>query len=315
MRKAIFIDGREGTTGLQIDTRLRDRADIEQITIPDALRKDQAARRERLNAADLVFLCLPDQAAREAVSLIDNPRTKVIDASTAHRTSADWTYGFPELTKTRREEIRQAMRVANPGCHATGFLAITAPLAAMGILRPDEVITCHSLTGYSGGGKAMIAEYEASDRPNDLNAPRIYGLGLSHKHIPEMMAESGLTAKPLFMPIVDDYYAGMAVSVLLHRGQLVSGPDSEELWDILAAHYQGEHFIRVAPFGGEGALISPGFIEANAHVGTNILELLVFGDGEQTLITARFDNLGKGASGAAVQNMNLMLGLDEMSGL
>ena len=315
MRKTVFIDGREGTTGLQIDTRLSGRRDIEQIEVPEALRKDTAARRERLNAADLVFLCLPDQAAREAVSLIENPRTKVIDASTAHRTMSGWTYGFPELTPTRRKEIRQSMRVANPGCHATGFLAITAPLIEVGVLSREEVLTCYSLTGYSGGGKGMIAEYEGVDRPNFLSAPRIYGLGLSHKHIPEMMAESGLHAKPLFTPIVDDYYAGMAVSVLLHQGQLAKGQNSVDLRDILAAHYEGERFITVPLFGSEKTLESPGFIEANAHVGKNTLEILIFGNGEQTLLTARFDNLGKGASGAAVQNMNIMLGLDEASGL
>ena len=315
MRKTVFIDGREGTTGLQIDARLSGRTDIEQIMIPDALRKDTAARRERLNAADLVFLCLPDQAAREAVDLIENPRTKVIDASTAHRTAPGWTYGFPELTPTRREEVQGSMRVANPGCHATGFLAMVTPLIKAGVLSQDEVLASYSLTGYSGGGKGMIAEYETIDRPNFLNAPRIYGLGLSHKHIPEMMTESGLRAKPLFTPIVDDYYAGMAVSVLLHQGQLKMGQSSVDLRDILAEHYQGEQFIKVPLFGNENTLETPGFIEANAHVGKNTLELLVFGNGEQTLLTARFDNLGKGASGAAVQNMNLMLGLDEASGL
>jgi len=311
----IFIDGREGTTGLQIDARLRGRTDIEQITIPEALRKDVVARKERLNAADLVFLCLPDAAAREAVTLIENPRTRVIDASTAHRTAPDWVYGFPELTPTRRDEIRTALRVSNPGCHATGFLAIVGPLVAAGVLAADAVVSCHSLTGYSGGGKAMIAQYEAADRPADLDAPRIYGLGLTHKHLPEMMAQSGLTVPPLFTPIVGDYDMGMAVSVLLHRGMLRGGPTSAELRDILAARYAGERFVTVAPFGGEEGLAQPGFIEANAHVGTNQLELLVFGNGEQTLITARLDNLGKGASGAAVQNMNIMLGLDEAAGL
>ena len=315
MKPIIFIDGQEGTTGLQIHTRLKVRTDIELITIPDSLRKDTAARRERLNAADLVFLCLPDQAAIEAVSLIENPKTKVIDASTAHRTAQGWTYGFPELTPARRGEIRQAARVANPGCHATGFLAIAAPLIAAGVLPTDAALFCHSLTGYSGGGKAMIAQYEQTGRPDFLSAPRIYGLGLNHKHIPEMLAESGLVTKPFFTPIVDDYYAGMAVSVMLQASQLAKAAASEDLHGILAAHYKGEHFVTVQPFGGEGALASPGFIEANAHAGTNALEILVFGDGEQTLLVARFDNLGKGASGAAVQNMNIMLGLDEAAGL
>jgi len=315
MKPKIFIDGREGTTGLQIDARLRAREDIELLSIPEELRKDKAARRELLNVADLVFLCLPDEAAREAVSLIENPHTKVIDASTAHRTAPGWVYGFPELCAARRGEIRQATRVANPGCHATGFLAMVAPLVQMGVLSPEEVITCYSLTGYSGGGKPMIAAYEAADRPLALSAPRMYGLGLSHKHIPEMMAQSGLSAKPLFSPIVDDYYAGMAVTILLHGGQLINAPTSEDLRDMLAAYYQGERFVTVASFNSEKMLLTSGFVETNAHVGTNDLEILVFGNGDQTLITARLDNLGKGASGAAVQNMNLMLGLAESAGL
>ena len=314
MKPLVFIDGREGTTGLQIDARLRGRGDIEQITIPEEFRKDTAARAERLNAADLVFLCLPDQAAREAVALIENPNTRVIDASTAHRTAPGWVYGFPELAATRRDEVRAAKRVANPGCHATGFLAIAAPLVAAGVLAADAVVPCHSLTGYSGGGKAMIAQYAGADRPSALDAPRIYGLGLQHKHLPEMAAQAGLAVPPLFTPIVADYYAGMAVTVLLHRGA-TGGVGSEELRDILAARYAGEPFVTVAPFGGEETLESSGFIEANAYVGTNDLEILVFGNGDQTLLTARLDNLGKGASGAAVQNMNLMLGLDEGAGL
>ncbi|MCL2286718.1 MAG: N-acetyl-gamma-glutamyl-phosphate reductase [Firmicutes bacterium] len=311
MKPTVFIDGREGTTGLQIDERLQRRTDIEQLFIEDTLRKDKAARREMLNSADIVFLCLPDKAAQEAVSLIENSRTKVIDASTAHRTAPGWVYGFPELTHMRRDEIRHSTRVANPGCHATGFLSIVVPLIKAGILQKDETLTCYSLTGYSGGGKVMIAEYRHPQRANSLNAPRIYGLGLSHKHIPEILNESGLTTKPLFTPIVDDYYAGMAVSVLLHDKQLAGGIQSAGLRDVIATYYEGEHFIKVPPFGSEDTLANAGFIEANAYVGTNMLEILVFGDGEQTLLTARFDNLGKGASGAAVQNMNIMLGLGE----
>jgi len=315
MKPVVFIDGREGTTGLQIDARLQDRTDIEQITIPEALRKDTATRKERLNAADLVFLCLPDQAAREAIALIENPRTRVIDASTAHRTAPGWVYGFPELTPTRRDEVRTALRVSNPGCHATGFLAIVAPLIATGTLASDAVVPCHSLTGYSGGGKAMIAAYEAEDRPAAFDAPRIYGLHLQHKHIPEMVTQSGLTTPPLFTPIVGDYYAGMAVTILLHREQLAKRATSETLRTILATHYQGEPFVTVPPFASEETLAAPGFVEANAHAGTNQLELLVYGNGDQTLLSARLDNLGKGASGAAVQNMNLMLELDEATGL
>lgn len=315
MKPTIFIDGREGTTGLQIDARLRGRTDIEQITISEELRKDTATRKKLINAADLVFLCLPDQAAREAVELIENPSTKVIDASTAHRTTAGWVYGFPELTHKRRCEITASKRVANPGCHALGFLSIVTPLIASGAILPNEQLCCYSLTGYSGGGKAMIADYEDKNRPRALYAPRIYGLGLSHKHIPEMMAQSGLTAKPLFTPIVDDYYCGMAVTLMLHRNQYKNASGPQELCDILAEHYKNEHFVKIAPLGSEETLTQPGFIEANAHVDTNNVEILVFGDTEQTIITARLDNLGKGASGSAVQNMNLMLQLPETAGL
>jgi len=313
VKPTIFIDGQEGTTGLKIKAQLRGRTDIEQLTIPVAERKNIEARQERLNSANIVFLCLPDQAAKEAVSLIKNPQTKVIDASTAHRTAPGWTYGFPELTKERRDEIRYSMRVANPGCHATGFLAIVTPLMKAGKLQHDEFLTCHSLTGYSGGGKTMINEYERSGRANSLDAPRIYGLGFAHKHIPEMLSQTGLTVKPHFTPIVANYYNGMAVSVMLHQKQ--TGLDSAQIHELLTTYYTGEHFIKVSPFNSSDQLAIPGFIEANAHIGTNVLELLVFGDGEQTLVTARFDNLGKGASGAAIQNMNLMLGLDEKAGL
>ena len=315
MKPTVFIDGRAGTTGLEIEARLQNRGDVEEITLPHHLRKDEKARRELLNAADLVFLCLPDQAAREAVALIENPRTRVIDASTAHRTAPGWVYGFPELQRERREELRAARRVSNPGCHATGFLAILAPLVRAGILPPETVIPCFSLTGHSGGGTAMIAQYRAQDRPKSLKAPRIYGLTFAHKHVPEMLLHAGLTEKPLFTPIVDDYYAGMAVTVLLHKNQINRDLTSQHLRDVLETHYQGEPFITVAPFQGEESLETPGFIEANAHVGTNHLEILVFGDGERTLLSARFDNLGKGASGAAIQNMNLMLGFPETAGL
>jgi len=315
MKPIVFIDGREGTTGLQIEERLTGRTDIDQIIIPHHLRKDEAARREHLNAADLVFLCLPDEAARDSVALIANPKTRVIDASTAHRTAPGWVYGFPELTGTRRSEIRTAARVSNPGCHSTGFLALTVPLVAAQVLAPDTVLSCVSLTGYSGGGKAMIAQYQAADRPEALNAPRIYGLSFAHKHIPEILAQSGLTEAPLFTPVVDDYYAGIALTIPLHRRQLTGELTSSDLRDILAAHYQGEQFISVPHFASEESLAAPGFMEANAHVGTNTLEILVFGDGDRTLLTARFDNLGKGASGAAVQNMNIMLGLPEASQL
>jgi len=310
MKPKVFIDGQEGTTGLQIYDRLGGRGDIELLLIPEASRKDPNARREYLNEADLVFLCLPDAAAVDAVSLIKNPETKVIDASTAHRTAPTWVYGFPELSPTRREEIQNAGRVANPGCHATGFISIVAPLVNCGFLPESYPVPCYSLTGYTGGGKKMIAEYEAQRRPAELASPRIYGLNLNHKHIPEMTAVCGLTAKPLFSPVVADYPCGMATTVLLENSRLKSGPHAEDLRDLLAAHYQNQPFIRVTPFAGTETHLA-----SNAHVGTNLLELSVYGDAGQSMITARFDNLGKGASGAAVQNMNLMLGFDEEAGL
>ena len=315
MKPKIFIDGQAGTTGLEIESRLQNRGDIDLIPIPWDCRKEENARKERINAADVVFLCLPDDAARGAVPLVENPHTRVIDASTAHRTAPGWVYGFPELTPDRRRELREARYISNPGCHATGFLAIVTPLVSLGVLPADAVVSCYSLTGHSGGGTAMIAQYRAEDRPKSLKAPRIYGLGFGHKHIPEILAHSGLTVQPLFTPIVDDYYAGMAVNVLLHKSQLRSGLTSGHLRDVLGAYYQGEPFLTVTPFGASDTLEIPGFIEANAHVGTNNLELLVHGDGERTLITARFDNLGKGASGAAIQNMNILLGFPETAGL
>ena len=315
MKAKVFIDGREGTTGLQIEKRLAGRQDIEQIIIPADLRKDVATRKKCLNEADLVFLCLPDEAARESVSLIENPKTKVIDASTAHRVAPGWVYGLAELTPTRRREIQETTRLSNPGCHSTGFLALAAPLIAEGLLPQDAILSCHSLTGYSGGGKSHIAQYEAEDRPNSLGAPRIYGLGMKHKHIPEMMAQTGLTNAPLFTPVEGDYYAGMAVSILLHKSQLRGDVNSKDLQAVLAKHYAGEGFIQVKDFGDDLNLEVPGFVEANALVGTNNMEIFVFGNGEQSILIARFDNLGKGASGAAVQNMNIMLGFPEASGL
>lgn len=309
MKPVVFIDGREGTTGLQIYDRLAQREDISLLLIDEEKRKDPAARRECLNAADLVFLCLPDQAAREAVAMIDNPNTRVIDASTAHRTQADWVYGLPEVGK-RRQAIAAAKRVANPGCHATGFLAGVAPLVELGVLPRDYPVTCVSLTGYSGGGKKMIADYEEGEKGLDLYSPRIYALSLQHKHIPEMTLVSGLAHPPVFTPVVDDYYKGMATTIQLHNRCLPGQPTSEDVRDALAEYYQGEALITVLPFGSEQPMIA-----ANSLAGKDGLQLIVDGSGDRTLITALFDNLGKGASGAAVQNMNLMLGFGETLGL
>ena len=306
----VFIDGKEGTTGLQIYDRLGARDDIELLLIDEELRKDVSEREKLINSADIVFLCLPDDAAREAAGLVDPAgRTRVIDASTAHRTADGWIYGFPELSQARREAIASARFVANPGCHATGFIASVYPLVASGILPKNCPLTCFSLTGYSGGGKKMIAQYEAPEKPRELFAPRIYGLDLSHKHLPEMTAVTGLEEKPVFCPIVDDYYAGMATTVALHDRMLKGGVTAASIRDALAGWYAHCRFVTVEEKLGSGML------EANAYVGTNELHITVSGGDELTLVTARFDNLGKGASGAAVQNMNIMLGMDEAVGL
>ena len=310
MKANVYIDGKEGTTGLQIYDRLSGREDINLLLIDDDKRKDITERKKYLNGADIVFLCLPDGAAAEAVGLIDNPGTRVIDASTAHRTSAGWVYGFPELLAGQRQRIKFAKRVADPGCHASGFLAAAAPLTELGILPKDYPVTCYSLTGYSGGGKKMIAQYEAEGKETALFSPRIYGTGLKHKHLPEMQAYSGLEHPPVFCPIVDDYYSGMATALMLHNRLLKGQPTAEDVCEILARYYEGETLVTVAPFDREGS-----FLAANALAGTDRMEISVSGHEGQTLIVARFDNLGKGASGAAVQNMNLMLGFRETEGL
>lgn len=308
MKPKVYIDGREGTTGLQIYQRLGGREDIELISISEEKRRYIGERQKFLNEANLVFLCLPDEAAREAVSLIQNPDTRIIDASTAHRTNPAWTYGFPELGY--RDRIWRSKKVANPGCHATGFLSIVTPLVLFKLIRQDLSIPCFSLSGYSGAGKKAIEEYNAPDRSRLLESPRLYSLDLNHKHIPEIMAVSGLETKPLFAPVIDDYYCGMATTVLLQNVHLHSTPEASEIRDMLAAYYQNERLITVMPFAGSGK-----FLAANKLADKNGMEISVYGDSEQTIITAQFDNLGKGASGAAVQNMNLMLGFDETTGL
>lgn len=310
MKTKVYIDGQSGTTGLQIYDRIGQREDLELLRIPEELRHDPDERKKYLNSADIVFLCLPDEGAREAVSFIDNPNVRVIDASTAHRTNPDWTYGYPELSKAQREAIRTSKRVANPGCHATGFVSTTAPLVAMGVIPKDYPMSCYSLTGYSGGGKKMIAEYEAEGRSELLDAPGIYGLNLHHKHLPEMQTVTGLAYPPVFMPVVDDYYKGMATTIMLQNRLLPGQLSAEEICAKLADYYRDEHFVSVVPFGENGSKLY-----ANKLAGTNRLEIVVCGHEEQTTVTALFDNLGKGASGAAVQNMNIMLGLPEETGL
>ena len=303
----IYIDGREGTTGLQIYDRLANRRDIELLLIDEEKRKDTTERKKYINAADLVFLCLPDAAAVEAVELVENPNTRIIDASTAHRTDPAWTYGFPELGF--RRAVRTAKRVANPGCHATGFLACVAPLAGK-VIPKDYPLTCWSLTGYSGGGKKMIAEYEGADRDPLLSSPAPYALGLSHKHLPEMTKIAGLDNPPAFLPVLGDISQGMCTTVLLHNRLLHGGPDAEAVCRLLASHYEHEALVQVVPYGE-----APARLYTNQLAGRDRMVITVSGNREQTLIAAQFDNLGKGASGAAVQNMNLMLGFEETAGL
>lgn len=310
MKTKVYIDGQSGTTGLQIYDRIGQREDLELLRIPEELRHDPDERKKYLNSADIVFLCLPDEGAREAVAFIDNPNVRVIDASTAHRTNPDWTYGYPELSKAQRDAIRTSKRVANPGCHATGFISTTAPLVAMGVIPKNYPMSCYSLTGYSGGGKKMIAEYEAEGRSELLDAPGIYGLNLHHKHLPEMQTVTGLAYPPVFMPVVDDYYKGMATTIMLQNRLLPGQPSAEDICAKLADYYRDEHFVSVVPFGENDSKLY-----ANKLAGTNRLEIVVCGHEEQTTVTALFDNLGKGASGAAVQNMNIMLGLPEETGL
>lgn len=302
MKPKVYIDGQAGTTGLQILDRLTAREDLELLLIDDDKRHDNAERARLMNSADLVFLCLPDAAAVEAVTLVTNPATRIIDASTAHRTNPAWVYGYPELNPTQRDAIRGAKRVANPGCHATGFVSSVAPLVQAGIIGRGEFVACYSLTGYSGGGKKMIAEYERENRGAELSAPAVYGLTLNHKHVPEMKAICGLEAAPCFTPVVDDYYKGMATTVMLQK-------DAAAVHAALSAHYEGKAMVQVAPLGFTGKLYG------NAMAGKDTLTLYVCGSGERCTVTALFDNLGKGASGAAVQNMNLMLGLEETAGL
>lgn len=304
----VFIDGKEGTTGLQIFDRLGKREDVRVLSLPDELRKDTAARKEAINAADVVFLCLPDAAAREAVGLVASDKVRVIDASTAHRTAPGWAYGFPELSQEHRAAVASSRFIANPGCYASGFIALVYPLVKRGIAPENYPFVCHAVSGYSGAGKKGIAQYEANDRDVSLETPRLYGLTLAHKHLPEMAAQCGLSQKPIFNPYVCDYYSGMSVTVPLFKGLLHKKLTVEEMKEMYREHYAGAHFVYV----GEE---SSGYIAANGFNGTNHMEILVHGNEEQILLTARFDNLGKGASGAAVQNMNIALGLDERTGL
>ena len=304
--KKVFIDGSAGTTGLRIYERLSQRKDIELVSLPDEIRKDFNARKDIINSSDIVFLCLPDDAARESVSMVENPDVCIIDTSTAHRTADGWTYGFPEIGG-RYEKIASSRRVANPGCHASGFISLVAPLVELGILKKDAALTCFSLTGYSGGGKKMIAQYQEPGRNVLLDAPRQYGLTQKHKHLPEMAVVSGIDRDPVFCPIVAPYYAGMQVTVPVFADMVNTDPAG------IAAAYEDYYKGPVVRYCGSAD--DGGFLSAGLFAGKDGMAISVFGNGERILLTSSFDNLGKGASGAAVQNMNIILGVDETTGL
>ncbi len=313
MKKKVYVEGQEGTTGLRIHEMLASRADLEVLKIDPDRRRDPVERARLLNAADVVFLCLPDAAAIEAAALVSNPQTCIIDASTAHRTVPGWTYGLPELVAGQRAQLRTAQRISNPGCHATAFILLVRPLVDAGLIPATLALSATSITGYSGGGKQMIAHYTTSSDPR-MNSPRPYALGLAHKHLPEMQHHSGLGVPPVFMPVVANFYQGLALSIPLPYAQLAAGTTGATLQQALAQHYAGEAFVKVLPLA-DPAVLAEGYLDVQALNHTNVAELLVFANATQALLIARLDNLGKGASGAAVQCLNLRLGVPEGTGL
>lgn len=313
MKYRVFVDGQEGTTGLRINEYLAGRSDIEVLRIAPERRKDADERARLLNAADVAFLCLPDAAAKEAAALVNNPNTCVIDASTAHRTAADWAFGLPELAPDQRDKIRRSKRISNPGCHSSAFILLMRPLVDAGLVPAALPVSASSITGYSGGGKKMIEQYEAGGDPL-LDSPRPYGLTLAHKHIPEMATHTGLQHKPIFMPIVGPFLKGLSVSVPLHLSQLTAGATPEKLQQALAERYAGERFIRVLPVR-DPAAVEAAYFDVQACNDSNRVDIFVFANDTQAILMARLDNLGKGASGAAVQSMNVHLGVDESLGL
>ena len=315
MKKAkIFIDGSEGTTGLRIHERFAQRDDIELLTISGELRKDREERARLINQSDITFLCLPDEAAKESVALVENDQVRIIDTSTAHRTDEGWAYGFPELSTAHRRQIKEGKRVAVPGCHATGFISLTYPLVSSGILAPDYPVSAFSLTGYSGGGKKMIAQYEDAKRPGECDAPREYALSQQHKHLKEMKAVTGLSREPLFSPIVADYYSGMVVTLPIYMEYLKKISSPEELCSFFEEFYAGEAFVKVMPFGAESELTGT-MMAGNGCSGWDGLKIYISGNKDRVVLNAQFDNLGKGASGAAIQCLNIMLGCEESKGL
>ena len=314
MGHMVFVDGQEGTTGLRIHEYLAQRPDIEVLRIAPERRKDAAERARLLNAADVAFLCLPDAAAREAAALVTNPHTCLIDASTAHRTAPGWVFGLPELAPGQRAKLRQGTRIANPGCHASAFILLLRPLVDAGLVPAALPVSATSISGYSGGGKKMIEQYQAGADAR-LESPRPYALTLAHKHVPEMMAHTGLTARPILMPIVGNFYKGLSVTVPLQSAQLAPGTTPEAIQRALEQRYAGERFIHVLPLRDPGTL-EGGFFDVQAANDTNRVDLFVFANSErQVILMARLDNLGKGASGAAVQSMNVHLGVEESLGL
>jgi N-acetyl-gamma-glutamyl-phosphate reductase len=313
MKHRIFVDGQEGTTGLRIHEYLARRDDIELLRIDANKRKDASVRAELLNASDVAFLCLPDVAAREAAALVSNPKTCLIDASTAHRTDPAWVFGLPELAPGQREKIRASKRIANPGCHALSFIVLLRPLVDAGLIGADQAVSATSITGYSGGGKKMIEQYEGKTAPR-LDSPRPYSLKFTHKHLPEMMAHTGLRRTPIFMPIVANYYKGLAVSVPLHLAQCSAGTTGQAVHEVLTKRYRDEPFIRVQPFP-DDTHPAPEYFDVQGSNDTNRVDIFIFANAAQALLIARLDNLGKGASGAAVQAMNVHLGVDETLGL
>lgn len=309
----IFIDGSEGTTGLRIHERFAEREDVELLPISSELRKDKEERKRLINSSDITFLCLPDAAAEESVSLVENDHVRIIDTSTAHRTMEGWAYGFPELSKEHREAISAGNRIAVPGCYATGFISLVYPMVAGGLISADYPVSAFGISGYSGGGRKMIAAYESDEREDALLAPREYALSQAHKHLKEMKKIPGLKREPLFSPIVADYYSGMVVSVPVYTDLMNKGRTPQEVWKYLADFYAGSRFVRVMPFGAEEE--SANMLAGNAMSGRDSLRIYVTGNEDRVLLSSQFDNLGKGASGAAIQCLNIALGCEETKGL